>query len=124
MNANSSFGIQASASALEPKTPRTSGQGLRSLWRADFFSPKDFIRRAIFITFLFVLAELFGLKEFTSILNGTTGSVVIGWTTSALLGLSYIFLYLAFVLLVPVLLLAATILVLWRRFGPAPRPSH
>ena len=53
------------------------------------------------------------MKEFTSILNGTTGSVELGWGLSAFLGLMYILGWLAFVILVPILLLAAAMLVIW-----------
>jgi hypothetical protein len=93
-------------------------QQLATIWRAKFFSPKDFVRRALILTFLFAIAHLCGLKEFTSVLNGTTGSVALGWTTSALLGLAYVLLYLGFVLLAPIFLLTAAILFTWARlFG-------
>lgn len=90
-------------------------QRLRNLWRAEFFSPKDFLRRALVISVLFLIAHLASLREFSSLLNGTMGSVELGWRFSVFFGLSYIVLYLAFVLLVPMLILAATFLVLWRR---------
>ena len=89
---------------------------LASLWRADFCSPKDFARRALLIAAVFIAADLAGLREFTSILTGTAGSTKFGWGACAFLGLAYIVAYLAFVLLVPSLLLAAGILVLWRRW--------
>jgi hypothetical protein len=90
-------------------------RNLSRLWRAEFLSPKDFIRRAALISLVFLVAHLAGLREFTSILNGTTGSVEFGWRMSAFLGLTYIFLYLAFVLVVPMLLLSAGILSVWKR---------
>ena len=86
---------------------------LASLWRADFCSPKDFVQRALVISGLFLVVHLAGWREFTSILNGTMGSVESGWATSAFLGGVYVLLYLAFVLLVPTLLLAAALL--WLR---------
>jgi hypothetical protein len=67
------------------------------------------------ITGLYLVVHLAGLREFTSLLNGTIGSVELGWRLSAFLGLAYIFIYLAFVLLVPILLLAAVLLALWQR---------
>jgi hypothetical protein len=88
-----------------------------ALWRAEFFSPKDFVRRAFVIALFYLVVHLAGLREFTSLLNGTVGSVQLGWATSGFLGLTYIFVYLAFVLLVPVLLLAAALLTTWRRFS-------
>jgi hypothetical protein len=88
---------------------------LSGLWRAEFLSLKDFVRRAALISLVFLFAHLAGLRDFTSILNGTTGSVELGWRMSAFLGLTYIFLYLAFVLLVPILLLSAAMLSVWKR---------
>jgi hypothetical protein len=88
---------------------------LRSIWRADFLSPKDLVRRALIVAVIYFVVSAFGLREFTSILNGTMASVSLGWQMSAFLGLLYIFSYLAFVLLTPTMLIAAGILVLWKR---------
>jgi hypothetical protein len=96
-------------------------QKLARLWRAEFFSPKDFVRRALVIVLAFAAVHLAGLREFTTILNGTIGSVEMGWGMSAVLGLTYIFVYLAFVLLVPTLLLAAAFVLLFRKIFPTAR---
>ena len=88
---------------------------LAGIWRAEFLSPKDFVRRAVVITLLYLAASLAGLREFTTVLNGTMGSVELGWRVSAFLGMAYILLYLAFVLLVPILLLAAGLLTIWQK---------
>ena len=90
----------------------TSFRRLAAVWRADFLSPKDLIRRALVMTVIYLTVHAAGLREFTTILNGTMGSVELGWRTSAFLGLLYIFAYLSFVLLVPVLILAAAFLAL------------
>ena len=74
---------------------------------AEFLSARDLLQRALGISGLFLLAQLAGLREFTSMLNGTVGSVAAGWKLSGFLALIYILLYLAFVILVPVLV--------WRR---------
>jgi hypothetical protein len=84
--------------------------------RAEFLSPKDMIQRAIGISALFLLVHLAGFREYTSILNGTIGSLALGWELSAILAVIYIALYLAFVVLAPVLILAAIMLVIWRRY--------
>ena len=88
-----------------------------SLWRAEFLSPKDMVRSAAIIALLFLVVHLAGLREFTSILNGTMRSPELGWKLSAFLGLAYIGSYLGFVLLVPILLLAAAFLAAWKRFS-------
>lgn len=84
--------------------------------RAEFMSPKDMLQRAAAICILYLLVHLAGFREYTGILNGTIGSVALGWKLSTFLAGIYIMLYLAFVLLVPVLVLAAAILTVWQRF--------
>jgi len=74
------------------------------------------LQRAAAISVMFLLAHLAGLREFTSVLNGTIGSLALGWNLSAFLAVIYIVFYLAFVILVPVLILAATLLAVWQRF--------
>lgn len=83
--------------------------------RAEFFSAKDMIQRAAAISGLFLVVHFAGFREFTGILNGTIGSLTLGWNLSAVLAVFYIVLYLAFVILVPVLLLAAASLMVWQR---------
>jgi hypothetical protein len=83
--------------------------------RAEFLSAKDMIQRAAAITGLFLVMHFAGFREFTGILNGTIGSLALGWGFSTFLAVFYIVLYLAFVILVPVLLLAAAILKVWQR---------
>jgi len=101
------------------KQPIPSGQTLfarlRSVWRAEFLSPKDLVRRALVIAVLYFIVSAFSLREFTTILNGTMGSVSLGWHMSLFLGLLYIASYLAFVLGAPILLIAAGILLLWKK---------
>jgi len=82
---------------------------MRKCWRTEFLSPKDLLVRAAVISLLFLVVHLAGLREFTSVLNGTIGNTEISWGESAFWGTVYIFLYLAFVLGVPILLLAAAI---------------
>jgi len=83
--------------------------------RAEFLSPRDLLQRAVAISGLFLLVQLAGFREFTGILNGTIGSLDLGWNLSAFLAVIYILLYLAFVILAPVLVLAAAILTVWQR---------
>ena|ERR1051326_357616 len=94
---------------------KPSSDRLRSLWRADFLSPKDLVRRALTIALIYGLISACGLREFTSILNGTVGSVALGWHLSLFFGLLYIVVYFAFVLLAPTLLIAGGLLVLWKK---------
>ena len=92
-------------------------QRVRGWWRADFLSPKDLVKRALLICLAFAVAHGMGLREFTSVLNGTVGSLDMSWKEAAVRGVIYILLYLALVLLVPTLLLAAAILTAFRKLG-------
>jgi hypothetical protein len=83
--------------------------------RGEFLSPRDMVQRAAAISGLFLLLHLAGFREFTGILNGTIGSLALGWDLSTFLAVFYIVLYLAFVILVPALLLAAAILMVYKR---------
>ena len=83
--------------------------------RAEFLSAKDLLQRAIAISGLFLAVHLAGFREFTGVLNGTIGSLTLGWNLSAFLAVIYIVFYLAFVVLVPVLVLAAGILMVGQK---------
>lgn len=85
--------------------------------RAEFLSARDMLQRAAAISGLFLVVHLAGFREYAGILNGTIGSLALGWDLSAFLAVLYIVLYLAFVILVPVLLLAAVILMIWQRLN-------
>lgn len=78
-------------------------------------SPLYFLQWAGLLTVLYIIVNLAGMREFTSVLNGTIGSTTLSWQTAAFLGAAYVFVYLAFILGAPILVLAALILKLWQR---------
>jgi len=78
-------------------------------------SPRYLLEWAGFLSLLFLIVNLAGMREFTSVLNGTVGSTSLSWQTAAFLGAAYVFVYLAFVLGAPILVLSALILKLWQR---------
>jgi hypothetical protein len=95
---------------------------IKSFWRrlglfrrAEFMSARDMLQRAGGLSVLFLLAHLAGLREFTSVLNGTVGSTAVNVKLGTFLAAVYILLFLASVILVPVLVLAALILMVWQR---------
>jgi len=92
-------------------------ENIESYWHAELLSPKDLVCRAIMIAVIFGSVHLAGLREYTSILSGTAGSAEIGRGLAAFLGVGYVFSYLAFVLLVPIFLIAALLILLWQRLG-------
>jgi hypothetical protein len=104
------------ASISTPESRPSLAYRLLSLWHSEFFSPKDFVKRALMLSVLFLIVHVAGLREFTTVLNGTMGSVELGRETSAFLGTLYIFVYLSFVLLVPMLLIAAGLIAAYRRW--------
>jgi len=95
-----------------------------NLCGADFFSPKDFVRHATLIVLAFAVIHLFGLREYTSFLNGTTGSVEMDPTTAGLLGIVYVLFYLAAILLAPILLIAAGFIASWQRIRARKQLPH
>jgi hypothetical protein len=96
---------------------KMSRQKLAFFRRAEFLSARDLGQRAAAVTGLFLLAHLAGLREFTSVLNGTVGSTSVDARLGAFLAAVYVLLYLAFVILVPILILAALLLAAWQRYA-------
>jgi len=88
---------------------------LRRLWQAPAFSPAGFLLRAILIMVLYCASELLGLREYTTFLSGTSGNVSLSWRMASLLGLIHLLLYVGFILLAPILLIAAGLLAAWNR---------
>lgn len=80
---------------------------LRKILRAKALSAGGFLRKAALIALAYGICQVAGLREHTTIISGTTptpdGSVLV----SALLAALYMAAYFAFVLLAPILLLAA-----------------
>ncbi|MSU57552.1 MAG: hypothetical protein EXS35_05135 [Pedosphaera sp.] len=85
-------------------------------WSAEFFSAKDFCRHGVLILLAFAGIHLLGLRESTSVLNGTTGAVNMNPDNAVLLGVLYVLLYLAAILLVPIFFITAGLLMLWEKF--------
>jgi hypothetical protein len=74
-----------------------------------------FLEWAGLLLALFLIANIAGMRPFTSVLNGTVGSTNLDWQTASFLGAAYVMVYLAFVLGAPTLIIAAGILTLWRK---------
>jgi len=85
------------------------------LWKPEAFSPRAYVRRALIVTLVYTVSELLGLREYTTFLSGTTASTSQSWQMVAALGCLHLVLYFAFVLLVPVWLIAAGLLAAWNR---------
>ena len=83
-------------------------------WRANVFSPRGFVLRALVVAAAFLVVHIAGLRDYTSILNGTVGPGA-GRNLSAVLGIVYLVFYMAAIVFAPMLLLAAGILALWEQ---------
>jgi hypothetical protein len=93
-----------------PASPRRSW---RAALRAEAFTPKDLVLRAAFIVVVYLAAHFAGLREFTTFLSGTAPVTTLSWQWVAFLGVAYLMAYFAFILLAPMLLLAAALLAAW-----------
>ena len=80
------------------------------LWQAGAFSATAFLVRAVILTLLFGVSQLFGLKEYTTFLSGTSANLDVSWQTAATFGLIHLLLYVGFILVVPVFLITASML--------------
>jgi len=94
----------------------------RRLKRTRRISPGGFLIYAAVLSIVFGVAHLFGLRENVSFLSGTlTGAS----SMSLFWGVVYAALYFMFVLLVPILILAAGIFYVLQRLWPSrPSPSR
>jgi hypothetical protein len=91
---------------------------LGRLTRLDALSPLGFVLTAAFFALVYAGCELAGLRESTTFLSGT--AVGGDWPATVRLGAIYLLAYFGLVMVVPILLLAAALLVLWQRLV---RPS-
>lgn len=74
------------------------------------FSPRGFLLRALLLAIFFGAVHVAGWREHTTFLSGTAASTDTSVNTSVVLGLVYMAAYFGFVLLTPILILAAGIL--------------
>jgi hypothetical protein len=93
--------------------PASPGRSWLAALRAEAFSPKDLVQRAVFIAVLYLAAHLAGLREFATFLSGTAPVTTLSWQWVAFLGAAYLIVYFAFILLAPMLLIAAALLAAW-----------
>jgi hypothetical protein len=82
-------------------------QRILSWWRADRATPAGFVHLALGIVLVFVLCRFCGLDRHTTFLSGTPAETGMSLEMSAFLGTAYMAVYFSFVLLAPILLLAA-----------------
>lgn len=89
---------------MNPRQP----SNLRNWFKAELFSPKGFLIRAVLISVAYAVCHAAGLREYTTFLSGTTDGGNLNQTI--VLGVTYMAVYFAFVLGVPILLIAAGVM--------------
>ena len=93
---------------------------LRELIRTPLLSPLGFVARALLLVLFFGICELAGWREHTTFISGTVTTADTGINASVTFGLIYMLAYFGFVLAAPILLVAAGLLTIWRRFIRTP----
>lgn len=87
---------------------------ITAIWQAKPFTAESFLRRAVITSLCYGLSCLLGLREFTTFLSGTSAHPTWPWQLTAAIGCMHLILYVAFILLVPIWLIAAGLLLAWR----------
>lgn len=91
-------------------------------------SPSGLLVRALVLIILFLVCHLTGLRSCTSVLTGTFTPIGGSTQLGSLLGIVYALVFLAFVLAVPILLIASGILFLferhWKPLSPKPAETR
>jgi hypothetical protein len=93
----------------------------KGLLRAGVFTAKGLVLRGLLIGAAFAICEAAGFREHTTFLSGTAATAG-GWNASVICGVIYIVAYLGCVVLAPVLMVAATLLVVWEKVRPRTPP--
>ncbi len=75
------------------------------------FSPRGFLLRALLLAIFFGAVHAAGWREHTTFLSGTAVSTDTSLNVSVVFGLIYMIAYFGFVLITPILILAAGILI-------------
>ena len=83
---------------------------LQNLARAEIFSPRWFVGRALLMAVFFLICQSFHLREYTTFLSGTPASAGTSMNLCAVFGLVYIVSYFGLILAVPIFLIAAFLL--------------
>lgn len=80
------------------------------LLKAPAFSPAGLLVRGLVIALLFFLAHVAGLRDYATVLSGALPSETVSPVVALPLGMGYVLLYFAFVILAPILVIAAALL--------------
>lgn len=88
---------------------------IRWLLTTDTFSPLGLCLRAGIIVVIFVVMEILGLRDYTSVISGTSPVGNPADQTATLIGFAYILAWFSFVLFVPTLIMGAILMKVARK---------
>ena len=83
---------------------------MKSPRAAQLISPTGFVTLAVLLTLAYWTADTLGWRQYTGILSGTRPTPEGSYASDTFCGLVYAALHFAFVMLVPILLIAAALL--------------
>ena len=84
----------------------------------NFTTPSGLLIRAAILVLLYTIAQLLGLRSYTSLLTGMMPTAGGHLGLAACLAVTYIILYLLAVVVAPILTISAALLALWNRCSP------
>jgi hypothetical protein len=87
------------------------------IMRADFLSPKYLLLRAVALALFFLIVEVAGLREYSTFLSGTVPFPGVNMKLASFYGMLYLACYVGFVVVAPILLLAAGMLTVWGKIS-------
>ena len=97
--------------------PTTSNVKVGKFFRAPVLSPKGLILRGALLALIFTICEAAGLREHTTFISGTPTEAGGSVNASAILGVIYLAAYFGFVLVTPILMIAAGLLAVWEKWS-------
>lgn len=82
---------------------------VRRVFGGSIFSPKGLLAWAVILGVVFLACHLAGLREYTTIISGTAPTGDVSDRVAPALAAAYVVVYLAFIIVAPILVLAAGI---------------
>ncbi len=85
------------------------------MFYSNFLSPEWYISRAVIIIILYLFFHFLGLREYTSIICGTSPTDYMGRIFPVTMGVMYGMAYFAFVTLAPIFFISAILLFVFQK---------
>ena len=89
----------------------------KGFFGAPVYSPRGLIVRGVILALFFGICEIAGLREHTTFISGTPTEAGSNVNASSILGVVYLAAYFGFVLMTPILVIAAVLLAMWQKWS-------